>query len=104
LHEQRVMHGDLYAHNILHNGQGRVLLGDFGAASFVPANDPLQAQALQQLEVRAFGCLLEELIDRGQVRPQEHAAWETLVALKAQCLQADPQARPLFVELKQKLD
>jgi hypothetical protein len=80
-----------------------VLLGDFGAASFLPTGDAPQTQALQRLEVRAFGCLLEELIDRGQVRPQEHGAWETLVALKTQCLQADPQARPLFVELTQKL-
>jgi len=103
LHAQGVMHGDLYAHNILHNGLGHVLLGDFGAASFLPTGDAPQTQALQRLEVRAFGCLLEELIDRGQVRPQEHGAWETLVALKTQCLQADPQARPLFVELTQKL-
>lgn len=31
-----ILHGDLYAHNILWNEQGDALLGDFGAASFMP--------------------------------------------------------------------
>jgi len=35
LHARGVLHGDLYAHNILHNTQGEALLGDFGAASFL---------------------------------------------------------------------
>jgi hypothetical protein len=58
------MHGDLYAHNILHGGQGQALMGDFGAASFYATGDQTLADALQRLEVRAFGCLLEELLDR----------------------------------------
>ncbi|MDI9654543.1 lipopolysaccharide kinase InaA family protein, partial [Burkholderia cenocepacia] len=33
LHARGIMHGDLYAHNILHDGAGGALLGDFGAAS-----------------------------------------------------------------------
>lgn len=103
LHAQGLMHGDLYAHNILHNGLGHVMLGDFGAASFLPASDAAQTQALQQLEVRAFGCLLEELIDRCEAMPHERAALNALVHIKAQCLQADPPARPLFAEITQRL-
>eukprot|EP00667_Euglena_gracilis_P009029 EG_transcript_9168 len=64
LHRQGVLHGDLYAHNVLHTDDGRCLLGDFGAASFFEPTDP-QAEALQRLEARAFGHLLEELVDRG---------------------------------------
>lgn len=62
LHAQRILHGDLYAHNILWNGRGDCLLGDFGAASFLPCDDAAQARSLQQTEARAFGCLLEELL------------------------------------------
>ncbi|MDW5419230.1 leucine-rich repeat-containing protein kinase family protein, partial [Iodobacter sp. CM08] len=34
LHAAQILHGDLYAHNILINTKGETLLGDFGAASF----------------------------------------------------------------------
>lgn len=103
LHARGLMHGDLYAHNILHNGQGQALLGDFGAASFMPAEDAGQARALQQLEVRAFGCLLEELLACCPVTPLDPAALDDLMQLKAQCLQADPQARPMFADIERAL-
>lgn len=32
LHAHGILHGDLYAHNILHNQRGDAFLGDFGAA------------------------------------------------------------------------
>jgi serine/threonine protein kinase len=70
LHAQGINHGDLYAHNILHCGEGRAVLGDFGAASFHPPGDPGAAEALQRIEVRAFGCLLEELVERGADGPE----------------------------------
>ncbi len=99
LHRQGVMHGDLYAHNILHSGQGRALLGDFGAASFYTADDRDLSTALQRLEVRAYGCLLEELIDRCDwLDAQAHLAAK-LVALKEHCLSADVRNRPLFDEI-----
>ncbi|MEB3251613.1 MAG: leucine-rich repeat-containing protein kinase family protein [Cyanobacteriota bacterium] len=60
LHQRNILHGDLYAHNILTNSQNQALLGDFGAASFYPK---ALASKLEPTEVRAFGCLLEELID-----------------------------------------
>jgi hypothetical protein len=64
LHALGIMHGDLYAHNILVDETGHSLLGDFGAASFYDKNDVVIGQSLERLEVRAFGCLLEDMLDR----------------------------------------
>ncbi|RJT64135.1 protein kinase, partial [Escherichia coli] len=36
LHGRGISHGDFYAHNILWREDGACLLGDFGAASFLP--------------------------------------------------------------------
>ena len=67
LHARAIMHGDLYGHNILCCDQGRTLIGDFGAASFYAGADAARADALQRLEVRAFACILEELLERCDV-------------------------------------
>jgi hypothetical protein len=99
LHAQGVMHGDLYGHNILWDGQGEGLLGDFGAASFLPRDE--NAPALSRLEVRAFGCLLEELLDRCDAVHDAHFA--ALRALQNQCTQADVASRPLFDEIHTRL-
>jgi hypothetical protein len=99
LHRQGVMHGDLYAHNILHGGQGRALLGDFGAASFYATDDRDLDAALQRLEVRAYGCLLEELIDRCDWLDSEAEIAAKLVALKENCLSEEIGKRPLFDEI-----
>ncbi len=94
LHRRGIMHGDLYAHNILHGGAGRALLGDFGAASFYDADDRELGLALQRLEVRAFGYLLDELIERCDA---VHAGdMGELDALVAACLNEDAQRRPPF--------
>ncbi len=63
LHRQGLTHGDLYAHNILADAQGHALLGDFGAASFLPTGDPVRSAALQRLDQRALAVLLLELAD-----------------------------------------
>ncbi|ELX09899.1 serine/threonine protein kinase [Janthinobacterium sp. HH01] len=97
LHQRGIMHGDLYGHNILHCGRGRSLLGDFGAASLYAPDGP-HAAALQRLEVRAFGLLLEELMDRCDLPAATQAS---LAALQAQCVSADVGARPSLAEAEQ---
>ncbi len=61
LHAQGLTHGDLYAHNILVDGQGHALLGDFGAASFLPLDDAARRAALQRIDERALAVLMDEL-------------------------------------------
>ena len=103
LHSHGIMHGDLYAHNILHTNTGNCLLGDFGAACFFDPTAP-EAAALQRLEVRAFTCLLEELAERCTAStPAEEAALFGLRELQQRCAQPLVTARPLFAELEQQL-
>ncbi len=103
LHAQGLMHGDLYAHNILHDGQATALLGDFGAASFLAPEDQRQAHALQRLEIRAFACLLEELLERCNAPTDAPQTLAALTHLKTACFQETTNTRPLFGEVEQVL-
>jgi Protein tyrosine and serine/threonine kinase/Leucine rich repeat len=99
LHTQGIMHGDLYAHNILHCGEGRALMGDFGAASFYASDNQKLAHSLQRLEVRAFGCLLEELIERCDAPESVQGVMEGLMDLENRCSSEETEDRPLFEEI-----
>ena len=100
LHAQGILHGDLYAHNILATPAGDALLGDFGAASFC---DPASAAApaLQRLEARAFGCLLEELL--AHCPAGDPATLAQLADLQRRCVQPEVAGRPLFAEIEREL-
>lgn len=102
LHERGILHGDLYAHNLLVNPAGDCLLGDFGAASFF---DPGSAggRALQRIEARAFGCLLEELLQRCPA-DQQLSRQQRLRQLQEQCLSGPIDQRPDFADLVAGLD
>ncbi len=64
LHAQGLMHGDFYAHNLLVDDAGHALLGDFGAASFLPEDDDVRAAALKRIDRRALAVLVDELAQR----------------------------------------
>lgn len=100
LHRVGLMHGDLYAHNILWNGKDRALLSDFGAASFLPEEAGLRA-GLERLEVRAFGLLVEELLQRADDPSDVRCA--RLAALREDCLQPEVARRPAFGEISARL-
>jgi hypothetical protein len=93
LHRRGIVHGDLYAHNMLWNGAAEGLLGDFGAASFHGADGSPRALALQRIEVRAFGIWLGELLQRCDAAPAE------LARLRQDCEQPEVDRRPLFDEI-----
>ncbi|BBL25250.1 leucine-rich repeat-containing protein kinase family protein [Comamonas terrigena] len=62
LHYSGVLHGDLYAHNILWNPQtGAAMLSDLGAALLTRGLPTAQVRALQQIELRALHILRDEL-------------------------------------------
>ena len=93
----------------MHSEAGDALLGDFGAASFFAPGDVPLALALQRLEVRAFSCLLEELLARCsppalvQEAREWQAARQMLADLQAACAQDNAAVRPLFADIEQRL-
>jgi hypothetical protein len=91
LHAKGLLHGDLYAHNILRTADGDCRLGDFGAASFYPPDDG----RFEKIEVLAFGRLLEELL----ARCEGGEASTALHQLAARCLSATAGERPRFEEI-----
>lgn len=93
LHAIGITHGDLYGHNILWQADGQSLLGDFGAAAFHPHQHV--SAALERIEVRAFGILLEELL---QHCPDSEACPE-LAQLAARCMQPSVTPRPGMQEV-----
>jgi len=105
LHSRKIMHGDLYSHNILIDENGHSLLGDFGAATLYDHIDDIESASFERLEVRAFGCLLEDMLDR--CRPEELSDHKEIVEvlrnLKQLCMDENVNNRPLFSEISNTL-
>lgn len=99
LHANQLLHGDLYAHNILIDETGDSLLGDFGAASFYPPTASTLHRLLEAIEVRAFGCLLEDLLERLDQSTFEAGVCDRLHRLKQNCMNPLPSLRPTFTEI-----
>ena len=102
LHRRGLLHGDLYAHNVLWDGtRGDARLSDLGAASILPAPMPpastparTTAAALRRLDVLAWGVLLGELLQRCDPAP----GLEPLLAVQRACTRPEPRSRPDLAE------
>jgi hypothetical protein len=96
LHAKGVMHGDVYAHNILSKASGESILGDFGAASLY---DPHLANETwrEKIDVAGYGHLLEELIARVEKGDEDNI--KNLQRLVAMCLDNDSRKCPTFTEI-----
>ncbi|MBI2750073.1 MAG: protein kinase [Burkholderiales bacterium] len=105
LHARGVMHGDLYAHNILwdpHTAQA--LLSDFGGATLLPDGSKALRRALLALEVRAFGYLLEELLVLVETAEGRHdPVFSCMTALAQACTNLVPAQRPDMAEVAAQL-
>lgn len=65
LHEKAICHGDLYAHNVLVDGEtGAAVLCDFGASFFYPTDRQHDCSMLEGTEVRAFGLMSKDMACR----------------------------------------
>ncbi|AXY01405.1 protein kinase [Vibrio alfacsensis] len=62
LHDNKVCHGDLYAHNTLVNAQGQMIFGDFGAASIYGYLSQEQQTAIRTIESRALRFFIDDLL------------------------------------------
>ncbi|RLA70798.1 MAG: protein kinase [Epsilonproteobacteria bacterium] len=98
MHERGIMHGDFYAHNIMIDKEANSILGDFGGASYYEPKEVKVRNALERLEVRAFGCLVEEMLilskdDQAQLKRDK------LKYIKERCLTQVNHQRPLFKEI-----
>ena len=110
LHQQAVSHGDLYAHNTMINGDAEMLFGDFGASSDLSVLPQLQREAMQAIEVRAFGCLLEDLLLANKKHLSDEAALSgkqgllsVLLQMRDSCLHDEFALRPRFFEINEQL-
>jgi predicted Ser/Thr protein kinase len=99
MHERGIMHGDFYAHNIMIDAEANSILGDFGVASFFEPTEVEIRNALERLEVRAFGCLVEELLELCIDDNSDIARKEKLIALRDSCIDKDNSKRALFREI-----
>lgn len=99
LHQNGVSHGDVYAHNTMIDDNASVLFGDFGAASNLSLLPGVQQEAMEAIEVRAFGCLLDDLLKLGSTRSHPEL-FRLLSELRDYCMEAVTSLRPTFVELK----
>ena len=101
LQAKGVLHGDVYAHNTLVNAHGMPLFGDFGAATIFDRTNATLATNLERIEVRAFGCLLDDLLHHlvlGQV--EDLQTMQALESLRDLCLQTELLHRPSFLEIE----
>lgn len=99
LHNKGILHGDLYAHNILVNNEADSLLGDFGAASLFNINDANTAKGLQQIEVSAWGCLLDDLLSKLNPSEKNNPKLKLLLTLRDAAMNENCNTRPSFEEI-----
>jgi serine/threonine protein kinase len=105
LHVRGIAHGDLYAHNILIDEAGHALLGDFGAATLYRQSQA-KGEAIERLEVLAFGHLVEDLlglVDHGTA-DEEGEFLDLLQTLHRWCTTDMVLDRPSFLEVCKILD
>lgn len=91
------MHGDLYAHNTLIDEHANTIFGDFGAATIYDRSGK-HAPLFERLDVRAFGCLVEDLLNQSSDTGKPELK-RYLAKLKEDCMKEAITERPSFEEI-----
>ncbi|MFY8325781.1 leucine-rich repeat-containing protein kinase family protein [Pseudoalteromonas sp. ZZD1] len=100
LHANKISHGDVYAHNIMINDDYNVLFGDFGAATDLNSLTDYQRLQMQMIEVRAIGCLIDDLLIVCNEDSQKSAQ---LNLIAQQCMSIEIAKRPNLSTLSAQL-
>jgi len=104
MHSKGVIHGDVYAHNVLADTQGKVVLCDYGAAFYCPR---AAAAAYEGHECRAFGLLLRDLLTRMDIGFEGMEAaldvQKQLLLMVQQCTVGPPAERPRLSIISRRL-
>lgn len=96
LHRRGIMHGDVYAHNLLVNSHAQTYMGDLGAASlYDQAKDNGRRE---RIDVRGFGYLLGDIL--AQTIPTQDARLSRLFALRDGCLGQGKEAITRFDDVE----
>ena len=104
MHQKGIMHGDFYAHNIMIDKNYNSILGDLGGASYYKTEELEICSILEKLEVRAFGCLIEELLYLCSKDNQDDNIRESLLQLQILCLNNILKKRPSFNQILKQLN
>ncbi|ASM49776.1 hypothetical protein PESP_a1697 [Pseudoalteromonas espejiana DSM 9414] len=99
LHDNHVSHGDIYAHNTMINDQYDVLFGDFGAATNLAMLRIYQQQQIQLIEVRAFGCLIEDLLSTVSTADKQNELFNKMSDIATRAINTAIASRPNFKAL-----
>jgi hypothetical protein len=102
LHSKGIMHGDLYAHNILIDEKSNTIFGDFGAATCYGLQNE-NGPHFEKLDVRAFGYLLEDLLNHIIKDNINRNVKNDLIILKDACLNKEIINRPDFEKIIKQL-
>lgn len=94
LHAKGIMHGDVYAHNILSTQRGKSVLADLGASSLYDRTLSQEAWR-EKTDVAGYGHVIEELL----ARTNGDGDTGILHSLATMCLNADSHRRPSFTEI-----
>jgi hypothetical protein len=98
LHTKGIMHGDLYAHNTLIDEEANTIFGDFGASTIYDISDK-NAFKFERLDVRSFGCLIEDLLNYALDDNANANLKSALINLKEKCMNEQILERPDFTEI-----
>lgn len=98
IHQRGIMHGDVYAHNVLINELAQPLFGDFGGAMLYEVNSVIGEQ-LERIEVRAFACLLDDLLQHSETLNDDQKKGTKLNQLRDICWNEKVDQRPRFKEI-----